>query len=151
MKKIFICLVLIVSIFIITGCGKEDSKNTSFQKMSFDALKGIKTTKTDSGTLDTGEKWQSVRYVTDNMILSIICYEDRDMNGGINLKAGYKDKKISGIKYKYNEMTVKDDRVFAQYYTQVDKDTYYISVTREKNDKSKEKLDKFMKSIKIEK
>ena len=151
MKKIIVCLIIILSVFMITGCETGKNKNNSFQKMTYNELKGIKQVKEDSGKLDTGEKWQSVRYVTDEMVLSIICYEDRDMSKGISLRKGLKDKKINGINYKYSEMKVKEDRVFDQYYTQVGKDTYYISVTYEKNDKVKEKLNNFLKSIEIKK
>ncbi len=151
MKKLIGCLIIVLSVFLLTGCETGKNKNNSFQKMSFDELKGIKKVKEDSGKLDTGEKWQSVRYVTDDMVLSIFCYEDRDMSKGISLRQDLKDKKINNINYKYSQMKVKEDRLFDQYYTQVGKDTYHISVTYEKNDQTKEKLDNFLKSITIKK
>lgn len=147
MKRIIVGLVIILSFFLLTGCSSSEKK---LDKVSFE-IDGVKKTEKTSGKLETGEKWEKNRYTLDGMVVSIIRFEDRNMKKGIDYREDLKEKKINNITYKYSEEDVDGKRVFCQYYTQVDKDVYYISATYEKNDSNKEKFENLLKSVVVKK
>lgn len=146
-KKVICCLLIILSLFLTTGCDKHSGKS-QFEKIYYSPLENVKEEKKNDGELETGVKWNSIRYTLDGIVVTITRYENIqvDVAGGSN---DLEDKTISNIKYKYKSSTI--NKVLQdQYYTQVGEDSYYISITYKDTSENKKVIDKFLKSIEVD-
>ncbi len=148
MKKILIIFVLFVSIFIITGCGVKKG-DTEFGKLSFNKPENVTSENTDNGTLGDEEKWNSIDYTLDGMVITLKQYEKVKMK--FFTFDGYKDITINGTSYKYKEEKSEGGFIHRTYCTQVGDDLYYVFATYTDNKTNKEILDTMVKSFVFEK
>ena len=144
MKKILTSVFLVILLFSITGCNSLAGK-VKFHNMYYDKLKDVVETKTDRGTFESGMEWDNVRYKLDNMIITITCYQKSSFDF-YDSNEDLSDIKINKVDYRYMETEI-SGYALSHYYTQIGKDTYYISITYKKNDKTDKIVQEFLKSI----
>ena len=147
-RKVFLGILLLFSLFFLTGCNPYAGKE-NFNKIYYDEIKNVKSTLEDNGTFESGKKWDSVRFVMDEMIITINCYHDSSFDTYQDNKS-LSDKKVGDITYRFMESQLSGVYTLSEYYFQVEEDTYYISATYVKSDEKDKILKNFLKSIVVE-
>ena len=148
MKRIVLCLFVVLSLFFVVGCESKDNK-LHIGSLHYDALPNVTKEKEESGTLETGEKWNSVQYVMKDIVLSVMRVEKIHMT--TSLGSEYKEKTIQNVSYYYNDSSIVEGYILSEYYTEVGEDTYLISTTYVDNDTNRDILNRFLESVVIKK
>jgi predicted small lipoprotein YifL len=145
MKKYLICLVAILSLFLITGCGKNKAEET--RPHTKKEIKELDK-KSDNFSVKDGEtdvkiyEYFGTIYNNEGNIISFIVCKDEDTANNLytyysstyqNLKKDNDiDKKVKNTSY---ELTTKDK----YYYVRVDKKTLVVTETSASSKKSVKK------------
>ena len=145
MKKIIISCLIIMMCFLLTGCGAE-----GVGKVTYKVFDNVTETKEENGKLETGNKWESKKYVSKGLVLTVTKYEDRDLSLGIAKTDGIKTKKINGRKF-YYKVTEIEGIYLGQYYTQVKEDAYLFAFTYKKSDANEKAVNDLLESIEVKK
>lgn len=146
MKKIILSCLIIMMCFLLTGCGGE-----GIGKVNYKVFDDVTETKEDNGKLETGNKWESKRYVAKGLVLTVTKYEDRDLSLGIAKSEGIEKKKINSRTFYYKETKIDDEFVLNQYYTQVGKDAYLFAFTYKDSKDNAEKVSAVLESVEAKK
>ena len=149
MKKFLLCLLVVLSFFMVTGCNSHNGKK-KMGNIYFAELKDVKKTDSDKGKLESGKKWNSVRYVLDGMAVSVVRYENQKIDVVIGNQSNIETRKIEDLEYKYREFELDSETIMSQYYIQKGDDTYYISATYKNTDANKKVFESFLESIEVD-
>ena len=143
---IILCILAVLSFRKNPYSGKQ-----SIDRFYYNKPAGVKKEDTDSGTFESGIKWNSVQYTMKGFILYVTRYQNRSVENGVAKTGKLKDKTIKGVAYKYSEEKLDEEFTLKRYYTQVENDTYAIMAVYKTSKENDEKLEEFLSSIIIQK
>lgn len=145
-KKIFLSLLVIVTLFFITGCGKEISSDNlhkaEFVDMRYNEPKGY--SKKEPVNIDN-DKVLNYFFAEDSTKNIKLLYYKNKKEGFIVDESEYVVKEINGIKWKVIREDDMDDIIYDTYVYEYENDLYVIELNAV--DKYKDEFDEFMKGV----
>ena len=148
-KRIIICLI-VFSCFLLVGCGSKLDKE-QFGKLYYTMPVASQKATKDSGTLESDNKWESIRFQIDDISISIMRIENRSLDGVISFNSSLKKKSIQDIEYYYMDKELMEGYRQSQYNTPVGEDMYTISIFYKDTKENKKTINTFMKSVEVKK